>query len=235
MPDFRGTLDKAKFDPQYDRINTTGPNAAGEQQTWQNPNQQLTQSSAQQLADLMGAKLEPLTYGGGPYSQDKPQYELKFSGSPDQYDAAMVADRYARAPEFFNASMAAELASSGRPSVAAQEAMDRGRGPVSPAPSPSVPPPGAGTPTTGLVPGPKWKMPELPSMPTAPGTTIIPGGGVANPGGFTPPPNGNPPSFPMPIHLNAARPDEEAQWKALLAANPGLLAMNKQYGGGLLR
>lgn len=181
MPDFRGNLDQAKFDPRFVGQSTTGPNAMGEQQTWQN-RPGLEESSAQQLARLLGADLSALTYNGGPYSQERPQYQLDF-GSGNKHDAAMLASNYQNAPDFYNASLAAELASDRAKPVAMQEMEARaaaGQGarmlpptpsiqvpahPTHPAPTPQQPPPVSPPPT---LPG----APIRPGEPTAPPTTV---------------------------------------------------------------
>jgi hypothetical protein len=247
MPDFRKTIDDAKFKPEMTTISTTGPNAEGVETTWQNPNKQLTQSSAEELANLMGAKLVPISYNAGPYSQDKPQYQLDF-GDGDLHDASMVYSNYQRNPDSFNQQMQDEFKSSAGPSVAQAEfdagklgghpsnpgADGGGTSPNSPgpkwpdAPNPNTPGPKWPDAPPPNVSGPVWKLPELPVFkPTGPAVVPVGDSGVANPGGYTPPPmyQGQ---FPLPINLN-----DPEEIKRRAAA--GLLTNTQQRrGGGLL-
>lgn len=206
MPDFRKNIEDAEFKPDFTTQTTTGPNAEGDQQTWQNPRPQLTQSSAQELAELMGAKLTQVSMSG-PYAQDKPQWQLDF-GTGDLHDAAMVYDRYQRAPEHFSQNMADEIAYGAKYPGGVGAA---GGGPAT-APPPAAPPPSGGG---GMTPGPNWPPAPPPNLPgpvwpnTPPPniqgpdwtnvpppppptgvnpTPIHPGTGVGNPGGYTPPP-----------------------------------------------
>jgi len=249
MPDFRRTIDEAGYKPAYTQQNTTGPDGpdpGGDPDVYRN-NPQLDQSSAQKLADLMGATLVPITYNGGPYSQDKPQYQLDF-GTGDLHDASMVYANYQRNPGSFNQQMQDEFKTSQSPSVAQQE-FDAGKlgggHPVNPGA------PGAGTPGlvpgqtpwpktedpntpgktwpavgTGNTPGTVWTLPPLPAGPTGPGIKPVTDTGVAGAGGYTAPPLFQGP-FPMPIDLN----DPDGSKKR--AAQEGLLATT-QRGRGLL-
>jgi len=235
MPDFRKTIDDAGYKPVYTQQNTTGPDGpdpGGDPDVYRN-NPQLDQSSAQKLADLMGATLVPITYNGGPYSQDKPQYQLDF-GTGDLHDASMVYANYQRNPGSFDQQMADEFKTSQNPSVAAQEFAAGKLSP--PAGHPANPGAGAGAgggynpnpniPPPANKPGPVWTLPPLPGQPTNPAVVPVPGTGVQTPGGFTPPPlfSGQ---FPMPIDLN----DPDGSKKR--AAQEGLLATT-QRGRGLL-
>lgn len=196
MPDFRGNLDQAKYDPRFVGQSTTGPNAMGEQQTWQN-RPGLEESSAQQLARLLGADLSALTYNGGPYSLERPQYQLDF-GSGNTHDAAMLARNYQNAPEFFNASLAAELASDRAKPVAIQEMEARaaaGKGAYMLPPTPSIQVPAHPTHPT---PTPQ-QPPPVPPPPTLPGAPIRPGEPTAPPPPPEPPPTTVPgPTWPTP-------------------------------------
>jgi len=110
MPDFRKAIEDAKFKPDMETISTTGPNATGEEQTWVNPRQQLSQSSAAELAELMGATQSQVRYDAGPFTQNKPQWQIDFSPDKgDEFDAAMVYENYQKRPDSFNAQMADEL------------------------------------------------------------------------------------------------------------------------------
>lgn len=176
MPDFRQAIEQANFKPSYTTNSTTGPNAEGQEQTWQNPNPQLEQSSAQELASLLGATLSEVNYSGGPYSQQKPQYQIDF-GANDDYDASMVYDRYQRSPGSFNQQTADEIKSSNSPSVAAQEfaagKLNSGGGFGG---HPGAPAPGGGTPGTPYtpppanIPGPNWGNTSPP--PNIPGPNV---------------------------------------------------------------
>lgn len=216
MPDFRKSIEDANFKPVMERISTTGPNAAGEQETWQNPRDQLSQSSAAELAELMGATQSQVRYEAGPYSQNKPQWQIDFGG-PDKYDAAMVWERYQKNPESFNQQMADELKSSGGPSVVQQEfdagKLNGGHGAgaggagggggmgLTPGPKwPDAPPPN--------IPGPDWEMPAVPGPTGKDPVPLHPGTGVQDPGSYKP--GGIPatPStgFPRPIDLTNGQP-----------------------------
>jgi hypothetical protein len=251
MPDFRKTLDESAYKPAYTPQNTTGPDGPdpdGDPDVYRN-NPQLDQSSAQKLAELLGATLVPVTYSGGPYAQDKPQYQLDF-GSGDLQDASMVYSNYQRNPSSFNQQMQDEYKTSSSPSVAAAEfaagklSPPAGHAPVNPgaggggnnpnapgptwpnSPPPNIPGPKWPDAPPANKPGPIWTLPPLPGQPTNPAVVPVPGTGVQTPGGFTPPPlfSGQ---FPMPIDLND--PDGSKRRAA------GLLGTSQGRGGGLLQ
>lgn len=189
MPDFRAQLDEAKFKPQFAGQSTTGPNGDGAMQTWQN-RPGLEESSAQQLARLLGADLTEVNYNGGPYSQQRPQYQLDFD-TGNLHDGSMVASNYQNSPQFFNSSLQAELASDRAKPVAIQEMEARaaagqgaymlpppGSSPQGPGGHPPTPPPanpgGSGpngpgptwpAPPPTTKPGPSWPAPTAPNSP----------------------------------------------------------------------
>lgn len=194
MPDYRGNLDQAKYNPQFVGQSTTGPNGDGEMQTWQN-RPGLEESSAQQLARILGADLTQISYNGGPYSQQRPQYQLDFAG-PDNYDAAMNAFSYQNAPAHFNAQLDAELASSRSKPVAIQEmeanaAAGQGAYMLPPPPKTTAPAPHP-TPNPQQPP-PVTPPPVLPGAPIRPGEPpapppVTPGGPTTVPGPTWPAP-----------------------------------------------
>jgi len=197
MPDYRGNLDQAKFQPQYANQSTTGPNGDGEMQTWQN-RPGLEESSAQQLARLLGADLAQVNYNGGPYSQQRPQFQLDFD-TPNNHDAAMLASNYQNVPDFFNASLNAELASDRSKPVAIQEmearaAAGQGAYMLPPPPKPTAP-----APHPVPSPQPPQQPPPVSPPPTLPGAPIRPGEPSAppptSPGGPTTVPG---PTWPAP-------------------------------------
>lgn len=247
MPDYRGNLDQAKYNPQFVGQSTTGPNGDGEMQTWQN-RPGLEESSAQQLARILGADLTQISYNGGPYSQQRPQYQLDFAG-PDNYDAAMNAFSYQNAPAHFNAQLDAELASSRSKPVAIQEmeanaAAGQGAYMLPPPPKPTAPAPHP-TPNPQQPP-PVTTPPVLPGAPIRPGEppappTTVPGpkwpdsppGNIPGPTWPAPtPPNSPGPIWQLPTLPGAPTAPAVVKAPTTGVANPGGFTSQPPYSGG---
>lgn len=150
---------------------------------------QLDLQSAQDLASRLGATLVQLNYEGGPFSLQKPQYQLDF-GTGNMHDANLLYDQYLRAPDKiqFDNQLRDELKNdrsggysgsggysqpSAPPSPSGAPSGGGGLGTIPPSPLPQTPP--------------NWMQQQLPGAPQRPPVTQYPGSGVGNPGGYTVP------------------------------------------------
>lgn len=198
MPSYSDTLNGYRPTTEVTSTQGTGSDASAGARA------QLDLQSAQDLANRLGATLVQLNYDSGPFSLQKPQYQLDF-GSGNLHDATLLYDQYLRAPskDQFNAQLAAELKT------------DRSGGPVGPgggggysqppAPAPGgLPGGGVGTIPPSPLPRtpPDWFPRQVPPQPNKPPVTQYPGTGVGNPGGYTVPGLFSGP-FPAPDELLA--------------------------------
>ena len=228
MPDYRKQIDDAKFQPNYANDAIEGPGDTSPPETW--THDVLDQSSAQQLADLLGAKLVETKYDSGPFQPAHRQWQLDFGADSDDLDASLLYDTYRRSPDHFNGGMAAMLKPPGPVGNVGSEPARPPGGPGTGGGGPQYPPgssggsgtvPGPGNwPSTPPpnVPGPGWTPDPLPGRPDTPAVELDPTTGVKPGGGFTAPPKFQG-SFPMPLEL----PMDEPEYTQI----PGLLALQK--------
>lgn len=180
MPSYSDQLNGYKPSTETTSTQGTGSDASAGAKT------QLDLQAAQDLANRLGATLVTVNYDSGPFSLQKPQYQLDF-GTGNLHDATLLYEQYLRAPskDQFNNQLRDELKNdaSGGPVGAG------GYTPQSAPPSSGLPGGGGGVGTIPPSPlpqtPPNWFPGQVPPQPKTPPVTQYPGTGVGNPGGYT--------------------------------------------------